>query len=156
MISGKCVGGKVCLAILSVLSPAQLSQAVSAQDKTSFLKAPGVGPKLAARLVTELKDKIVTIPIEYITEQNTTPQNETQTTQSPSQTPTKKITEDTDKTYQNTEDVTSALTNLGYQKIDAYKEQRGFQEYLLTLIKEGYDRNAIMMAYRLVEQPFLT
>jgi len=42
------------------------------------------------------------------------------------------------------------------EKIDTYKEQRGFQEYLLTLIKEGYDRNAIMMAYRLVEQPFLT
>ena len=115
------VGGKVCLAILSVLSPAQLSQAVSAQDKTSFLKAPGVGPKLAARLVTELKDKIVTIPIEYITEQNTSSQNKPSITQTSTATQTKKIIEETDKTYQNTEDVTSALTNLGYQKIEAYK-----------------------------------
>ena len=58
------VGGKVCLSILSVLSPAELSQAVSAQDKTLFLRANGVGPKLATRLITELKDKIVTIPTE--------------------------------------------------------------------------------------------
>ena len=55
------VGAKVCLSILSVLTPAQLSQAISAQDKTSFCRASGVGPKLAARIVTELKDKIVTI-----------------------------------------------------------------------------------------------
>ena len=52
------VGAKVCLSILSVLTPAQLSQAISAQDKTSFCRASGVGPKLAARIVTELKDKI--------------------------------------------------------------------------------------------------
>ena len=58
------VGAKVCLSILSVLSPAQLSQAVAAQDKNSFTRASGVGPKLAARLVTELKDKIVTVPWE--------------------------------------------------------------------------------------------
>ena len=57
------VGAKVCLSILSVLTPAQLSQAISAQDKTSFCRASGVGPKLAARIVTELKDKIVTIPV---------------------------------------------------------------------------------------------
>ena len=61
------VGGKVCLAILSALSPSQLSQAISAQDKSSFVRANGVGPKLAARIVTELKDKIVTIPVEYLT-----------------------------------------------------------------------------------------
>ena len=57
------VGAKVCLSILSVLSPGQLAQAVSAQDKASFTRASGVGPKLAARIVTELKDKIVTIPV---------------------------------------------------------------------------------------------
>ncbi|MBQ2810599.1 MAG: Holliday junction branch migration protein RuvA, partial [Alphaproteobacteria bacterium] len=57
------VGAKVCLSILSVLTPSQLAQAVAAQDKNSFLRASGVGPKLAARLVTELKDKIVTVPV---------------------------------------------------------------------------------------------
>ena len=46
------VGAKVCLAILSVLAPMQLAQAVSAQDKNSFTRASGVGPKLAARIVT--------------------------------------------------------------------------------------------------------
>ena len=46
------VGAKVCLSILSVLTPNQLAQAVSAQDKASFTRASGVGPKLAARIVT--------------------------------------------------------------------------------------------------------
>lgn len=39
------VGAKVCLSILSVLSPSQLAQAVAAQDKNSFTRASGVGPK---------------------------------------------------------------------------------------------------------------
>ena len=57
------VGAKVCLSILSVLTPTQLAQAINAQDKASFCRASGVGPKLAARIVTELKDKIVTVPV---------------------------------------------------------------------------------------------
>lgn len=52
------VGAKVCLAILSVLGPDQLVQAVAAQDKTAITQANGVGPKLAARIVSELKDKV--------------------------------------------------------------------------------------------------
>lgn len=52
------VGTKVALAILSVLSPDQIAQAVAAQDKAPFNRAAGVGPKLAARIVTELKDKV--------------------------------------------------------------------------------------------------
>ena len=113
------VGGKVCLNILSALSPAELSQAVSAQDKTLFLRANGVGPKLAARLITELKDKIVTIPTEYLATKdlNTVISEDNNTPSKPS---TIKA-EEPDETYKNTEDVTSALTNLGYQKIDAYR-----------------------------------
>lgn len=119
------VGGKVCLSILSALSPAQLSQAVAAQDKSSFLRASGVGPKLAARLVTELKDKIVTIPVEYMgnSDLDTTLSSETSeekpTKEKNTQTPSMDDSEN--QTYNNTEDVTSALTNLGYQKIDAYR-----------------------------------
>lgn len=52
------VGAKVCLAILSVLGPDQLVQAVAAQDKAAITQANGVGPKLAARIVSELKDKV--------------------------------------------------------------------------------------------------
>jgi holliday junction DNA helicase RuvA len=51
------VGAKVALAILSVLSAADLSQAIALQDKASVARAQGVGPKLAARIVAELKDK---------------------------------------------------------------------------------------------------
>jgi Holliday junction DNA helicase RuvA len=51
------VGAKVALAILSVLDPAQLVQAIAAQDKAALARAQGVGPKLAARIAAELKDK---------------------------------------------------------------------------------------------------
>jgi Holliday junction DNA helicase RuvA len=51
------VGGKVALAILSTLTPGELANAVAAQDKASVSRANGVGPKLAQRIVTELKDK---------------------------------------------------------------------------------------------------
>ena len=51
------VGARVALAILSVLEPADLSRAIAAQDKASVARANGVGPKLAERIVRELKDK---------------------------------------------------------------------------------------------------
>ena len=51
------VGAKVGLGILSVLSPAELSDAILSEDKGMITRAPGVGPKLATRLLSELKDK---------------------------------------------------------------------------------------------------
>jgi len=51
------VGAKVALALLGILGAAELSQAIVLQDKTAVSRAPGVGPKLAARIVAELKDK---------------------------------------------------------------------------------------------------
>jgi Holliday junction DNA helicase RuvA len=51
------VGAKVALAILGILSAAELQQAIALQDKAMVARAPGVGPKLAARIVLELKDK---------------------------------------------------------------------------------------------------
>ena len=51
------VGAKVALGILGVLSADALSAAIARQDKAAMARAPGVGPKLAARLVLELKDK---------------------------------------------------------------------------------------------------
>lgn len=51
------VGAKVALAILSVASPEQLLQTLAAQDKAVLTRASGVGPKLAVRILTELKDK---------------------------------------------------------------------------------------------------
>jgi Holliday junction DNA helicase RuvA len=52
------VGGKVALSMLGVLSPEHLAQAISAADKAALTEADGVGPKLALRIVTELKDKV--------------------------------------------------------------------------------------------------
>ena len=106
------VGAKVCLSILSVLTTSQLSQALSAQDKASFCRANGVGPKLAARIVSELKDKIVTVPLNIsggVSEavaDNALPQSV-------------ELPKNTD--YEKTEDAISALVNLGYQRLDAYK-----------------------------------
>lgn len=53
------VGAKVAIAILGVLTPTELSNAVSFQDKAAITKAPGVGPKVAERIITELKTKLV-------------------------------------------------------------------------------------------------
>ena len=52
------VGAKVALAILTALGPDDLLQAVAAADKAAVSRANGVGPKLAARIVSELKDKV--------------------------------------------------------------------------------------------------
>ena len=115
------VGAKVCLSILSALTPSQLAQAVSAQDRASFTRASGVGPKLAARLVTELKDKIVTIPTELTT------RNDLQAM------PEAKV-DATEETFEyedaitgrienpmKLDDAISALVNLGYQRLEAYQ-----------------------------------
>ena len=51
------VGAKVALSVLSTLSPRDLQRALALGDKAMVGRAPGVGPKLALRLVTELKDK---------------------------------------------------------------------------------------------------
>lgn len=50
------VGARVALAILSALAPEELTRAIAAQDKAMVARANGVGPKLAERIVRELKD----------------------------------------------------------------------------------------------------
>ncbi len=115
------VGAKVCLAILSVLSPMQLAQAVSAQDKASFTRAAGVGPKLAARIVTELKDKIVTIPMEASMKSDLS-----STVDGTANTETEGyedalIEMQSENSSMNIDDAVSALVNLGYQRIEAYR-----------------------------------
>ena len=126
------VGAKVALAILSALSPAQLAQAVSAQDKSSFLRASGVGPKLAARLVTELKGKVVTPQTGDISLEDIS----TETTEE--KTPVFNGGEII-------EDIISALVNLGYQRIEAYQvaskvygenREKSFSELIRLALKE--------------------
>ena len=116
------VGAKVCLSILSALSPAQLAQAVAAQDKNSFTRASGVGPKLAARLVTELKDKIVTVPWEVTSNGDLSQEGDMDEQQA------NEITQNYEDEIvaraddpSKMEDAISALVNLGYQRLEAYQ-----------------------------------
>jgi Holliday junction DNA helicase RuvA len=89
------VGGKVALAILSTLSPRDLVGAIAAGDKASLSRAQGVGPRLAVRLLTELKDKTGAMP----------------TPTGVSYTPIAAATP--------ADDALSALVNLGYRRADA-------------------------------------
>ncbi|GAB5482811.1 MAG: Holliday junction branch migration protein RuvA [Parasphingorhabdus sp.] len=66
LISVQGVGGKVALAILSALEPGEISRAVATGDKAMVARANGVGPKLALRIVNELKDKVGTIATDPI------------------------------------------------------------------------------------------
>lgn len=56
------VGAKVALSVLSALSPRDLIAAIAAGDKAGLTRAPGVGPRLAVRLLTELRDKAGAMP----------------------------------------------------------------------------------------------
>ncbi len=105
------VGAKVCLSILSVLTPSQLSQAIAAQDKSSFARANGVGPKLAARIVSELKGKMVLVSDNADASELAAEMKEN----------TPAETKAEEKSARAAEDAISALVNLGYQRIEAYQ-----------------------------------
>ena len=57
LLSVQGVGTRVALALLGTLSPADLGRAIALEDKKAVSSAPGVGPKVATRIITELKDK---------------------------------------------------------------------------------------------------
>jgi len=58
LITVQGVGAKVALAMLSITAPDTLAQAIATADKPAITQAPGVGPKLANRIISELKDKM--------------------------------------------------------------------------------------------------
>jgi Holliday junction DNA helicase RuvA len=97
------VGAKVGLGILSALSAAQIAQAIAAEDAGAFKKIGGVGPKLAARLVTELKGKLPILPAFG---------------NHPVATPVKKSKDAGRGNI--AEEAVSALVNLGYGRTDAF------------------------------------
>lgn len=97
------VGAKVGLALLAVCPPETLQIAIAAQDKAVITQADGVGPKLATRILTELKDKAGAMEIG---------------TFAPTQTETSTAT--ATSTNNNDQDAVSALVNLGYGKADAF------------------------------------
>ena len=57
LITVQGVGARVALALLGVLGPDDLVRAIAAQDRAALVRADGVGPKLATRILSELKDK---------------------------------------------------------------------------------------------------
>lgn len=99
------VGAKAGLSILSVNTPSKIALAIAAQDKAAIQAADGVGPKLATRILTELKDKAANID------------------SGPSQKSVSYNEIETDEAETNTSidhDAISALVNLGYQRSDAF------------------------------------
>lgn len=113
------VGAKVALAILSVVGPEELTNSIAAQDKTVVGQASGVGPKLATRIIHELKDKVAKFAI----------------------LPTKS-TDGSKVRSSALGDAVSALSNLGYKQAEAYTAvskviNDGADDDVQTLIRLG-------------------
>lgn len=103
------VGARVGLAILSVMGPRELADAILSQDKAMVTRAQGVGPKLAQRIVTELKDKVGGL------EQFA---------------PAAAAAASTGPGRAALDDAVSALVNLGYRRGDAFGAVTGAQRSL--------------------------
>ena len=95
------VGARVALSILSTLAPDEIARAIAAQDRATLSRPAGVGPKLAARLATELKDKAAAFGVAPAAKGAAAPA---------SAAPTGSINED----------AVSALVNLGYKRVEAF------------------------------------
>jgi len=93
------VGARVALSILSTLSPDEIARAIAAGDKASLSRPAGVGPKLAARLATELKDKAAAFGVAPA------PARAAAAAPVPGSV---------------NEDAVSALVNLGYRRVEAF------------------------------------
>jgi len=94
------VGARLALAILSAVPPEQLGLTILAQDKAILSRADGVGPKLAARIVNELRDKVGGVATVAM--------------------PAVPITLAPDANGGPAADAISALVNLGYRRADAF------------------------------------
>lgn len=113
------VGARHGLAILSALPPQELAKAIAAQDKASLARANGVGPKLAGRIASELREKVDAISLG----------------------PVLVATEGGLET--SSEDAVSALVNLGYSRSEAFgvvaeaSRRLGDKAEVEVLIREG-------------------
>ena len=96
------VGAKMALAVLSVLTPEQLAQAIAAQDKAALTRADGVGPRIAGRITAELKDKAGSIALGPVALAGGNGEARAAGMAG------------------NAEDAVSALVNLGYRRVEAF------------------------------------
>jgi Holliday junction DNA helicase RuvA len=100
------VGNRMALAIMGAYTPQQLAHAILAKDTAAFSRISGVGPKLAERIVTELKDKVGKLPTSSFQPMET---GKADGKKKPA--PAASST---------TDDAISALVNLGYSRSEAY------------------------------------
>jgi Holliday junction DNA helicase RuvA len=111
------VGARLALALLSVLAPDALATAIMAQDKAALTRADGVGPKLATRIASELKDKVGGIALAPAAAVSAAPAAAS--------------------------DAVSALVNLGYSRSDAFAavaqatKRLGIEAKIDALIRAG-------------------
>lgn len=120
LLSVQGVGAKLALGILTALEPDDIATAVVSQDRATLSKASGVGPKLATRLVTELKDKAgarsVVMPVDFGAG---------------------------NQRASGVDDAVSALVNLGYRQTEAFgavsqaARRLGGEAEVESLIKAG-------------------
>ena len=96
------VGPRVALSILSALAPRELIGAIAGRDQASLTRAAGVGARLAARLLTELKDKVGAMP------------------SSPGAHIPQPVSGPASGPKGTAEDALSALVNLGYRRPEAH------------------------------------
>lgn len=119
------VGAKVALSILSVLAPDELARAIAAQDKAAVARANGVGPKLAQRVVSEMKDKAGGINLGAVLVNGDVAAAPANAADGPMN------------------DAVSALVNLGYRRAEAYgavakvMQKQGAAAPLNDLIVQG-------------------
>ncbi|MFP4386721.1 MAG: Holliday junction branch migration protein RuvA [Alphaproteobacteria bacterium] len=103
------VGAKAGFSILAACSVDQLSYVIASQDKAALTRADGVGPKLAARILTELKDKVSKIDLGQSAAESGFASKQSSTGG------------DVHGTFEVNEDAVSALVNLGYARSDAMR-----------------------------------
>lgn len=117
------VGARVALSILSTLSPDEIARAIAAGDKASLSRPAGVGPKLAARLATELKDKAAAFGV------------------APAPARASAAAAPAAAGSVN-EDAVSALVNLGYRRVEAF----GAVARVTQRLGEGAQLDAVIRA----------
>ncbi len=117
------VGARVALSILSTFAPDEIARAIAAQDRATLSRPAGVGPKLAARLATELKDKAAAFGVAPAAKGATAPAVPA-------------------SMGSINEDAVSALVNLDYKRVEAF----GAVARVTQRLGEGATFDAIVRA----------
>lgn len=103
------VGSKMALSLLGALSTQEISDAIAAQDKTMLTRANGVGPRLAERIITELKNKLPTLAAALSIPATLEPVKGGKGKSAPAE-----------PGQAARQEAISALVNLGYARVDAF------------------------------------